>query len=456
MERWSRLFTLREEKIALKKIKYIIIFLVILIIIILGILLWNKKSLTGNGNQVTYRNDVEETIATPLEKEKLYGSYMLVDDLINNFFLYINGQDQRINNELAAYSLLDDEFVQENNITEKNIVSFFEKYKGFASYATINMYKKEITNYEEVANTFFYVKGVIRKEGAVQNVYILLKQDHLNQTYNILFLTEQDFQKIINDQNNVIQKKVKIPNKEYNKTYVKSSSDYDICLKHMQDYKNALNNNEKEAYERLDETYRNKRFGSLENFQQYRKEKQETLGKENFTQYLVNSYSSYTQYICKDMYGNLYIFEEKDPMEYTLKLDTYTIPTEKFKEEYRKGTVQTKVQMNIDKFRLMINNQDYKSAYSVLSESFKNNYFKTQEDFEEYVKANAYRYNEIKFESFEKQGNTYICKAYFSDLTKGLYQDESKGTGGSGYIYDWNFVVQLGEDLEFTLSFEVK
>ena len=56
----------------------------------------------------------------------------------------------------------------------------------------------------------------------------------------------------------------------------------------MQDYKNAVNNNIQEAYERLDDEYKKQRFGTIEKFKQYRENKQETYGKENFTQYMVN------------------------------------------------------------------------------------------------------------------------------------------------------------------------
>ena len=317
------------------------------------------------------------------------------------------------------------------------------------------MYNKKITESEGMANVFYYIKGVLRMNGQLEYVYILLKEDSLNQTYSIQFLDENQFNTIIEDSTNVDIEEFEIENKEYNQLYVKTTTDYDICLKHMEDYKNALNNNVEEAYVMLDEEYKEKRFGSLENFEIYREEKQETFGNENFVQYLVNDYDTYKQYVCKDQFGNLYIFEETYPMEYTLKLDTYTIMTDKFKQEYDNGSDQTKVQMNIDKFILMINNQDYEAAYNVLDDNFKNNYFNTLDEFKQYVQNNMYRYNDLSFESFDVNGNIYSCTVKLTDLSEGKYVDETKGTGGSGYIYTWNFVMQLKDNYEFTLSFEV-
>ena len=38
--------------------------------------------------------------------------------------------------------------------------------------------------------------------------------------------------------------------------------------------------------------------------------------------------------------------------------------------------------MNIDKFFQMINRQDYDAAYNCLAQSYRNNYFTTEEEFE--------------------------------------------------------------------------
>ena len=439
----------------MKKLKMVIIIFVIIILLLILILLNNYYSENKKEDASLAVRDISVTQKIPLEKEESIGTYMLIDEMIENFFLHISQNNENINNAEAAYFVLDEEYINENSITKDNVLTFFEKYRDYNSYSTKNMYNKKITESEGMANVFYYIKGVLRMNGQLEYVYILLKEDSLNQTYSIQFLDENQFNTIIEDSTNVDIEEFEIENKEYNQLYVKTTTDYDICLKHMEDYKNALNNNVEEAYVMLDEEYKEKRFGSLENFEIYREEKQETFGNENFVQYLVNDYDTYKQYVCKDQFGNLYIFEETYPMEYTLKLDTYTIMTDKFKQEYDNGSDQTKVQMNIDKFILMINNQDYEAAYNVLDDNFKNNYFNTLDEFKQYVQNNMYRYNDLSFESFDVNGNIYSCTVKLTDLSEGKYVDETKGTGGSGYIYTWNFVMQLKDNYEFTLSFEV-
>lgn len=433
----------------MKKIKILIIIFIIIIVII-SIILLNQEKKT----EIVRDVPLEEKI--PLQREENIGSYMLVDELADNFFMYISQKSDRLNNNEAAYSILDEEYIKENSISLDNIFDFFSEYSNLSSYSTKEMYNKKITSSEDIANTFYYVRGILRIDGNIKNIYYLLKMDSLNQTYSMEFLEENEFNEIIKDINNVEETKFEIENNGYNETYVKTATDYDICLKHMEDYKEALVNNPREAYERLDEDYREKRFGSFENYEKYREEKQETFEKENFVEYLVNDYDTYKQYVCKDIYGNLYIFEESYPMEYTLKLDTYTIMTDKFKQEYDNGNDQTKVQMNIDRFILMVNNQDYDAAYNKLDNDFKNNYFESKEKFIEYVKNNMYRYNDIAFESFDKSGNVFSCSVRLTDLTKGFYEDETKGTGGSGYILRINFVMMLKDNYDFIISFEVE
>ncbi len=439
----------------MKKIKISIIAFIIIIIVLIIVLLSNYNIKNKNGNTSSAVRDIPTTQKTPLEKEKFNGTYMFIDDIVNKFFMYISQKDENINNEEAVYAVLDEEYISENSITQDNVLDFFGKYKEYNSYSTKNMYNKEITEYEGTANIFYYLKGVVRINGNLEYIYTLIKVDSINQTYSIKFLKENQFNTIIEDSNNVEIEKFEIKNKEYNQIYVTATTDYDICLKHMQDYKNALSNNVEEAYGMLDEQYREKRFGSLENFKIYREQKQETFGKENFVQYLVNRYDTYKQYVCKDQFGNLYIFEETYPMEYTLKLDNYTIMTEKFKQEYDSVSEQAKVQMNINKFILMINNQDYESAYNILDNNFKNNNFKTLDEFKKYVKSNMYRYNKLNFQSFDVTGNTYLTSVEITDLSEGKYIDEDKGTGGTGYVYTWNFVMKLKDNYDFVLSFEV-
>ena len=129
-------------------------------------------------------------------------------------------------------------------------------------------------------------------------------------------------------------------------------------------------------------------------------------------------------------------------MEYTVKLDTYTIMTDKFKEEYLSGNDNKKVIMNIDKFIQMINNYDYKAAYEVLNDTFKQNNFGSEESFKQYMQNTYYRYNSISIKDFSKQNNVYI---YQITITNKQNDKEQK---------EMNIIMKLNSETNFEMSFE--
>ena len=158
---------------------------------------------------------------------------------------------------------------------------------------------------------------------------------------------------------------------------------------------------------------------------------------------MVNNYEDHIEYVGKDQFGNLYIFNEYNNQSIDIKLDTYTINTDIFIKEYEKATDEKKVQMNIDKFIQMINRHDYISSYNCISEGFKNNYFSTQEDFENYIKNNFFKYNNFEFKSYEKKGsNIYVYTIQLTDLT-GENQD----------LREIDIIMKLNEELNFEMSF---
>ena len=197
------------------------------------------------------------------------------------------------------------------------------------------------------------------------------------------------------------------------------------------------------AYNYMDEEYRNKRFESIEGFKEYIENNRDNIEEISLKKYLAENNDNYTEYVGQDKYGNLYIFDEKGILDFTLKLDTYTIPTDKFKETYNTAEDYKKVQMNIDKFFQMINRQDYKTAYSCLAQNYKDNYFKTQEEFEKYVKNNFYTYNKVSYEKYEQKGNKlYIFSIKLEDIT-----------GENAEKKEIKIVMQLDDDLNFEMSF---
>ena len=164
----------------------------------------------------------------------------------------------------------------------------------------------------------------------------------------------------------------------------------------------------------------------------------------SFTQYLVNDKDGNKEYVCKDKYENLYIFDEKSVMNYTVKLDTYTLDNEKFNEKYNSSNAQYKVMMNVDKVRQMMNARDYRTMFSYLDETFKNTYFENNVDiFEEYMRKHFSSHYSIEYGNLTNDAGVYIQEITLKDMT-----DESKTIERTIYM-------QLNEGLDFRMSMNV-
>jgi len=210
---------------------------------------------------------------------------------------------------------------------------------------------------------------------------------------------------------------------------------------YFNNYKNLLMEEPEKAYEILDKEYREKRFGSLEAYKMYIAYNQEEISTSKLQNYQIKQDENITRYICIDKDGNYYIFNETAVMDYTVILDTYTIDLPEFTDIYYGATDQQKVALNIDKFIKAINDKDYKYAYGCLADSYKNNNFNTLEEFEIYAKQNFYASSRVDYKQFDEQQNLYT---YLVILTNEATGEQMSKT----------FIMQLGEETEFVLSFD--
>lgn len=228
---------------------------------------------------------------------------------------------------------------------------------------------------------------------------------------------------------------------KYNEISYAYISDMQLCNIYLLDYKNNALERTEEAYDSLDEAYRQKRFGSFENYQKYIENHAGTIFNVKLQRYQVNHYDDFTQYICIDQYENEYIFHETAIMKYTVYLDSYTVDLPQYTEKYTTSDETQKVGMSIERFVKAIYEENYDFAYSVLSTGLKENYFKTQQQFEIYVKQNFIKAKEITYITTRQEGDIYIFEA---NLQNNQNQTMKK-----------TFMVRLGEGTNFELSFEI-
>ena len=163
-----------------------------------------------------------------------------------------------------------------------------------------------------------------------------------------------------------------IKNKQSNYFNFQTLQNMDITQKYFTYYKNLMLIDTAKAYELLDEEYRNKRFGSMEEFQKYIDSNRNDIETYVAKEYSTKNIDDNVEYICTDKYQHQYLFNVSSVMNFTVKLDTYTIEDEEVREKYEKAKDNKKVQMNVDKWIMMLNNRDYKAAYDALDETFRN------------------------------------------------------------------------------------
>ena len=92
-----------------------------------------------------------------------------------------------------------------------------------------------------------------------------------------------------------------------------------------------------------------------------------------------------------------------------------------------------------------IENYDYESAYNLLYDEFKQNYFPTLNDFEKYAKETFPQMMNIEHYNIERNGDVYVLWIYISDIINGGPNDKK----------EMNVVIKENDFNDFVMSFSV-
>ena len=464
-------------KIDVKRLKKMIIIIFCIIIIVLGILLFllknnsveNKEIITDSTlpkDAIVVNNNYQKltSLNTFLSVKKCvdlyyakYSScYMTADQYRENYNMqYDENSDNGAEIDMACktsredyISLLVDTYISDKNITIDNFTNKIDK---------INQVKSSITEiFEQQKNenvSAFFIKGYLRDKETdkVSDFNIIVLVDKKNNAFKVYpeeYYKEKEFNNLkIGDIANIdIPDEIKLNQDEkiLNKYKDENFSNEYIAQILIEQYKENILYNPKVVYENLDDEYRDKRFSDYNNFLEYVEKNKNTNKSITTKQYLRNVYSDYNQYVCVDANENYYIFnqDKKDLTKFSIILDTYTVDIPQFVENYEKANEEEKAALNVNKFISAINDKNYSFAYSLLADSFKNNKFPSQEDFENYVIQNFYEVNTIKDVNCEKQGNYYVVTINISNS-----ESEEK---------ELKLVVNLEEGTKFEMSFETE
>lgn len=441
-----------KGEIIMKDIKRVIFLIIIIIcIIILAIILLNRKQVD---NKINNSTPIKEEARTP---EKTYEivevknkiSYYATRNIIGKYaYSIVNKNIEEI------YAMLGEECIDNDNINKENVLEHVENIMengelddNFSIKTNINkMYQKQ----EEKTNIIsFLVYGNFDYNNKIENFSIIVQMDTERNTFAILPTKYVSAKyKDLNEFSKNETNKQEIKEKISNKFSFAPVQDETIIIDYLSKYKDAIVNNIEKAYELLDKQYREERFGSLEKYKEYVEKNKREILSYNVVKYKKEDNDNITQYICMDKNDMYYIFEESAIMNFSMKLDTYTIDSNEFKETYDSANEQNKISMNINKWVSMINNRDYQTAYNVLDETFRNDNFGSVEKFENYMKEMYPKYYNIIIKDVKKESNAYVAEVEIQE------KDCSIVTGEG--IYTNNIIMQLKDNREFVMSFYVR
>lgn len=430
----------------MKKIKIFIIIIVILILSIFMLLfILNKQNDNGTiieeSNQIENNDTYEEiinnedyykvrnSIYTYLSKINKKSSAYYQRDLNGNEVLNINNPEIKEN----VYNLLSSEYIEKNNIEKNNVFNYVDDINTNVLIVPLKIEKKSKNQIDK-----YIVYGILEDtaNNFIKEIYVYVNIDSENNSFSI----EPIINKTNSNLNEIENKGNRIDLNSNNKVETVKITDEFLCQDYIDTYKRLALARSDLAYSYLDEEYRNKRFGNLDEFKKYVETNKNEIKGITLDKYLIQN----NKYICRDKYENEYTFKRDSVIEFTYTLDSYTIETEKYKEQYSSSTEEEEVSLNTDKVVKMINNRDFKNIYNMLDESFISNYGLTEEKFEEYMYKKYNKYYTYDDTQITKQNGAYVSKVVLTDITK-----------KEDFNEELTLIIQLKPVTQFKLSISV-
>lgn len=407
----------------MKKIKILIICIILIIVILVILLSLNiknkEKAMPDFDTQVNGGDQI--IISDEFHKVDNATMYYTVVNCLDIFLKNSDVQESK-------YYMLSKETIKNNNINLKNIT---EKINFLDNETEIKIKQMQILDRGDI---HYYKVDYCIDENDINQIFVIL--DNSQMTFAIEFYNKDWTMENL---------QTEIKRNDYNVyTYVRVNEEQ-MARKYILDFIDKSSHNPEEAYAILDEEFRNERFKNQETFKKYVKNNMKVLNRMVLYQYQVIYGDDYNSYICMNQYGEYWIFKETAVMQYKVILDTYTLDLPEFLEKYNSTNNQGKVALNIQKFMQSIDAKDYSYAYSKLADSFKNNYFKTEEQFKNYIKEHTFEMNNVEYKTYSLQGQNHIYELILTDKS-----------GNSTVRKNLNIVMQLKEGTDFVMSFEVE
>lgn len=339
------------------------------------------------------------------------------------------------------YNLLSNKYISENNVTVENLYNHIDILEEGTIFVPV-----EMTLIQDSEIKSFLVYGLIESEenySVIDKIFAVINIDMGGYKFSIEPI-DGEYNSISEIEVGELEDTIIAnENNEFFQAYITAE---DIPSEYISIYKGLALGAPEKLYELLDEEYRNEKFGSIEEFKNYIEENKAQIITAQLQKYQVQVEGSKVRYICMDKKGNYYIINQNEALnDYTMILDAYTIDLPEFTEKYNNAKENEKVLLNIQKILDAIKMKDYKYVYSKLDDSFKSNYFKTEQDFEVYVKENWNESNTVAYGSYQKSGEVFV---YDIEITEGSSETAEK--------INKKIVMKLLEGTDFVMSFNVE
>jgi len=426
----------------LKNIKLLIILLTIFAVGLIAtiIVLNNMQNNEGDQNQIV-QNQVGQIenkaeMQNPYYEEEYFNTYEI--ETGNTEIIY-DTTVKEVTSKSTLYNITNSinnyfAYIRENNIQA------IEELGGNTIYSIGSNIRFVLKEAYVTGNEFqdkYYAKGVLvfpngDLTASEQEAYMLLYVDLQNGTYKIENINKEAYIGIERINENA---DIDIPKGSYNLYKNKSISEAEEIELYLENYSFYIFNYTEKAYQLLDKEYSERRFKSYDKFYEYLINKQSQLRQIKIVQYQIIQDDENIRYIGTDKYGNYYEIIITDYMEYTIKLDEYTI-----QDGYEDLSEEEKIKNNAEKFISMINSCDYTNAYNLLEVGFKETNFPTEQSFIDYLKQNFFERNIIVKSTIEGNVCTILMKETLSTKSN---------------RFEKQFKVILGEGEQFSISFNI-
>lgn len=437
----------------MKKIRNLIIVFISLIIItiitILVIKIIDKKS-GSDFKETDFENQELYEVKNEVTKETNRNKYYAAQTIANKFIdVMVDGGSK------SMYYMLDPTYREDFGITEENShrklnifnIEDLDEYQK--DNLDVKFKAKEIYSVEKSSNiAIYFVFGNVESnvENEKKEYNLIIEMDSRNNTFYILpkdYMQKNNYEDTSKLGNYNVSLE-EIPTNAYNKFNFTNIEDATIINDYLSYYKESIVDDIEESYNLLDKDYRETRFDSEVEYQQYVKENIKNILSITITKYKMNQKEEYNEYICLDQNNNYYILKETAIMDYKILLDNYTIDSQEFLDKYEKANSQTKVGMNIEKVVQALNSRDYKYIYNKLDQTFKKNNFDTFDKFKEYIQENYPEKYKVEYNNMEEQ--------------VGIYQQQIRliaNNNNEEEMIEKIITMQLKDGIEFVMSFEI-